>query len=94
MNTTDHFSESLETIFWVKILEFFDTYPDPGIFFFNRGSGMEKIWIRDRDKHPGSASLLRIKPSMSVLRALNTVPMYSGFDPRKGAILHRAGSDS
>jgi hypothetical protein len=34
-----HISESLETIFWVKILKFFDADP---------GSGMEKIRTRDR----------------------------------------------
>ncbi len=51
----------LETIFWVKILKFFDADP---------GSGMGKIWIRDpgwkirieimdkQFKHPGSATLL------------------------------------
>ncbi len=38
MNNPDHISESLETIFWVKILHFFDADP---------GSGMEKIRIRD-----------------------------------------------
>jgi hypothetical protein len=47
MNNPDHISESLETIFWVKILKFFDADP---------GSGMEKNRIRD--KHPGSATLL------------------------------------
>jgi hypothetical protein len=36
MNNLDHISESLETIFWVKILKFFDADP---------GSGMEKIRI-------------------------------------------------
>jgi hypothetical protein len=46
MNNPDHISQSLETIFWVKILKFFDEDP---------GSGMEKIRIRD--KHPGSATL-------------------------------------
>jgi hypothetical protein len=46
MNNPDHISESLETIFWVKILKFFDVDP---------GSGMEKTRIRD--KHPGSATL-------------------------------------
>jgi hypothetical protein len=35
---SDHISESLETIFWVKILKFFDAYPE---------SGMEIIQIRD-----------------------------------------------
>jgi hypothetical protein len=39
---------SLETIFWVKILKFFDAHP---------GSGMEKI--RMRNKHPGSATLVK-----------------------------------
>jgi hypothetical protein len=46
MNNPDHISESLEIIFWVKILKFFDADP---------GSGMEKIRILD--KHPGSAIL-------------------------------------
>jgi hypothetical protein len=32
MNNPDHIFESLETIFWAKILEFFDAVP---------GSGME-----------------------------------------------------
>jgi hypothetical protein len=51
MNNPDHISESLETIFWVKILKFFDADP---------GSGMEKTWIRD--KHPGSATLQEENP--------------------------------
>jgi hypothetical protein len=29
MNIRDHISESLVTIFWVKILKFFDVDPDP-----------------------------------------------------------------
>ncbi len=37
MNNPDHISESLETIFWVKILKFFDANP---------GSGMETIGSR------------------------------------------------
>jgi hypothetical protein len=31
MNISDHISESWETLFGVKILKFFDAYPDPGI---------------------------------------------------------------
>jgi hypothetical protein len=46
MNNPDHISQSLKTICWVKILQFFDADPR---------SGMGKIWIRD--KHPGSATL-------------------------------------
>ncbi len=38
MKNPDHISESLETIFWVKILEFIDT---------ESGSGLEKIRIWD-----------------------------------------------
>jgi hypothetical protein len=34
MHIPDHISESLETIFWVKILKFFDADGDP-----NPGSG-------------------------------------------------------
>jgi hypothetical protein len=44
MNNPDHFSESLETIFWVKILKFFDADP-----------GRKKTRIRD----PGKTTLIR-----------------------------------
>jgi hypothetical protein len=53
MTIPDSISESLETVFWVKIpvLKFFDmdATPDPGWKKF--GSGI-------RDTHPGSATLL------------------------------------
>jgi hypothetical protein len=40
LNKPDHISEGLKTIFWVKILKFFDADPDPesGISL-NPGSG-------------------------------------------------------
>jgi hypothetical protein len=38
MNNPDNISESLETIFGLKILKFFDADPDPGSFW---------LWIRD-----------------------------------------------
>jgi hypothetical protein len=41
MNNSDHISESLETIFWIKILKFFDADP---------GSGMEKFGL-NADAH-------------------------------------------
>jgi hypothetical protein len=57
MNILDHISESLETIFWFKIIKLFDADPDPGSEnLVDPGSGMEKIRIRE--KHPGSATLL------------------------------------
>jgi hypothetical protein len=43
MNVPDHIFESLETIFWVTILKFFDADADPEIFLtLDPGSGMEK----------------------------------------------------
>jgi hypothetical protein len=44
MNNPDHISESLETIFCVKILKFFNA--DPGMEKF--GSGMDK----NKDQDP------------------------------------------
>jgi hypothetical protein len=35
MNITDPFSESLETVFWVKILKFFYADPDQGSGIFS-----------------------------------------------------------
>jgi hypothetical protein len=56
MNNSDHISESLETIFWVKILKFFDA---------DQGTGIEKK-IRKRDKHPGPATqVIIIKNSLT-----------------------------
>jgi hypothetical protein len=53
MNNPDQISESLETIFWVKILKFLDADPgsglpdgknsDPGSGMEKFGSGMEKF---------------------------------------------------
>jgi hypothetical protein len=61
MHIPDHISESLETIFWVKILKFFDADANPASGnLFVPGSGMEKIRIRIRDKYPGSATPLSI----------------------------------
>jgi hypothetical protein len=41
MNIPDNISYSLETMFWVKILIFFDADPDPGIFLI-RDLGWKK----------------------------------------------------
>jgi hypothetical protein len=42
MKIPDHISESLETIFGMKILKFFDADADPGIFLI-RNPGWKKI---------------------------------------------------
>jgi hypothetical protein len=56
MNIPDHISESLETIFGLKILKFFDGDPDPGSGIFltldpdpewknsDPGSGSEQLF--------------------------------------------------
>ncbi len=56
MNNSDHISEILETVFWVKNLKFFDADPGSGLAKFGAGSGMGNIRIWN--KHPGSATLL------------------------------------
>ncbi len=56
INNPDNIFESVETIFWVKILNFFDADPDPGSgIFLTLDSGSEIEKIRIRDKHTGSA---------------------------------------
>jgi hypothetical protein len=54
-----YISESLETIFWVKMLTFFHADAEPGsghLLTLDPGSGMEKIRIPA--KHPRSATRL------------------------------------
>jgi hypothetical protein len=50
MNIPDLISESLEIVFWLKILKFFDADADPGSGIFltlDPGSRMEKFGIRN-----------------------------------------------
>jgi hypothetical protein len=42
MNNPDHIAESLETIFWVKILKLFDADPGSGMEKNKFGYGMKK----------------------------------------------------
>jgi hypothetical protein len=63
MNIPDHISESLETIFLVKILRFLyaDLERGSGIRnLFDPGSGMEKILIGDPRCYPGSNTAVPI----------------------------------
>ena len=52
MNIPDHISESFETIFWVKILKFFDADAGSGIFL-TRDPGWKRFESGILDKHPG-----------------------------------------
>jgi hypothetical protein len=45
MNNPNHISDSLETNFWVRILQFFDAVP-----------GWKKFGSETRDEHPGTDS--------------------------------------
>jgi hypothetical protein len=90
MNILDHISESLETIFWVKILKFFDAECGCGsgsrdleiLLTLGPGTGMEKIRIRD--KHPGSgdpgSATLRTN-FLHTLQYPHTIPVPSAADP-------------
>jgi hypothetical protein len=74
MTNTDHISQSLETVFWVKILKFFDA--DPG--WKNSDLGWKKSGSEIRDKHPGSPTLEILKYiflpfSLLAARIYNTV---------------------
>ncbi len=55
-NIQDNFSDSLETVFVLKILKFCDA--DPDLDLFDPGSGMEKFGSGIWYKHPGSAALI------------------------------------
>jgi hypothetical protein len=62
MNTLDHISESLETIFCVKILKFFDANADAdpesgNLLTLDPDPGWKKFGSEIRDKHPGSATM-------------------------------------
>jgi hypothetical protein len=64
MNNPDNISESLETIFWVKILQFFDADPGSEIFLtLDPGSGMEKIRIRMGPDSGSAKKLLTSVPA-------------------------------
>jgi hypothetical protein len=60
MKNLDHISESLKTIFCIKIHKLFDE--DSGSLMEKFGSGMKKIRIQD--KHPESATLIYLIPFM------------------------------
>ncbi len=55
--TVGHMSESLETIYWVKILKFFDTDPGSGMEKF--GSGFRNGKNSDRQHWPQGAQKIK-----------------------------------
>jgi hypothetical protein len=67
MNNPDHISKSLETIFWFKILKYFNADPGSGCGIRirdgkNSDRGREKVrfWIQNPEKLPGSTTLLEM----------------------------------
>jgi hypothetical protein len=78
MNILDHISESLETIFWVKIRKFFDADADPGSGnLFDPGSG-----IRAR-KNSDPTSGINIPDSQhcASMKLPKQKPISCGFCP-------------
>ncbi len=78
INIPDHNSDSLETIFLVKILKFFDADPESGNLFYP-GSGMGKIRIRDPEKisrirNTGFSFLRARKAFMNIFVPYTVVP--------------------
>jgi hypothetical protein len=53
MNNPDHIAESLETIFGVKILKFFDTDPGSGMEKIQIRGGRDGVCVRDQIPDPG-----------------------------------------
>ncbi len=78
MNIPDHISESLETIFWVKILKFFDADTDPESFWPWIRNGKTRSWIQD--KHPGSATLT---PVFKRLNQIQRVKLSREWDKKR-----------
>jgi hypothetical protein len=70
MNNPDHVSESLETIFGVKILKFFEADP---------GSGMEKIRIRDRRWKKFGSGINILDPQHRFLHTVSFPNMVNQF---------------
>jgi hypothetical protein len=69
MNIPDHISESLKTIFGLKIRKLFYADPDPGTGIFLTlvpGSEMEKVWVRDI--YPGSVTLSACLQNQSLVK--------------------------
>jgi hypothetical protein len=84
MNNPDHISESLETMFWVKILKFFDADADPGSGFFwprIRDPGLKKFGSGINIPNPQHCeSVLRIRIHM-FLGLPDPDPLVRGMDP-------------
>jgi hypothetical protein len=80
MNNPDHISESFETIFWFKILKFFDADAGSGIFL-TRDPGWKRFEFGILDKHPGSATLILrlrlIRISVAWVLILASIPTKS-----------------
>jgi hypothetical protein len=69
MNNPDHISESLEIIFLVKILKFFDVDPDPGSgIFLTRDPGWKKFGSGINISHPQQLGVISVKSEIKRFR--------------------------
>jgi hypothetical protein len=78
MNNPDHISKSLETIFWVKIFQFFDA--DPGWKQFRSGiqdPGWKKVGSGIRNTAFG-CDILRREVRLKLSSRLSNFLMFSG----------------
>jgi hypothetical protein len=80
MNNPDHISESLETIFFVKILKFFNADP---------GSGMEKFRIQDGKIRIWDPRIIFPRPwkqffGLKYLNSFDVDPGWKNSDPGSG----------
>ncbi len=82
MNISDHISESLETIFWVRIPKFFDADADPGFRkLFDPGHGIRV----EKNSDPGCLQVCSSKGRD--LDLLNLRSSVADPDPGSGAFL-------
>jgi hypothetical protein len=75
MNNPDHISESIETVFRIKILKFFDADSGPGSGKEKFGSGFRDGQIRIRDKKDKQLckQLWRLIPVLQIRTELREV---------------------
>jgi hypothetical protein len=74
MNNPDDISERIKTIFWVKILQFFNV--DPGSGIRDPESGMKKIRIRDPGREKVGSGINILDPQHCMLYSQSAGVMH------------------